>query len=231
MHEYVQQTARRAQANQKEKLLFNSIPVFIKDSLPEELDIDAVLIGIENTLPREFLDNVDAVYVGDFDAFREKGTNAAYENGALYVSNDQDNEKDMIDDIIHESAHALEERYWQEIYADGAIEQEFLGKRQRLFHIFEEEGINLPEEMFLNVQYSPVFDRVLHQDIGYDILHSLVMGLFVSPYGATSLSEYFANAYEHYFLGEGEYVRKISPQAYKKIEEIHTSQIYNNEEI
>ena len=75
MHEYVQQTARRAQANQKEKLLFNSIPVFIKDSLPEELDIDAVLMGIENALPREFLDNVDAVYVGDFDAFREKAIN------------------------------------------------------------------------------------------------------------------------------------------------------------
>ena len=46
------------------------------------------------------------------------------------------------------------------------------------------------------------------------------MGLFVSPYGATSIHEYFANGFENYFLENPDTVRDISPVLYKKIEEI-----------
>jgi Mlc titration factor MtfA (ptsG expression regulator) len=46
------------------------------------------------------------------------------------------------------------------------------------------------------------------------------MGLFVSPYGATSLQEYFANGFEKYFLENPRAVRDISPVLYRKIEEI-----------
>jgi len=231
MRDYIKQATKQTQSAHKERQFFGSIPVFIKDPLPEDINIDNVLSKIENTLPREFVKNVDTIYVGDFETFSKKRTNAAYENGAIYVSSAQDDEKDMVDDIIHETAHALEERFWQEIYSDNLIEQEFLGKRERLFHIFEEEGLSVPKQLFFSSEYSSAFDRVLHEFIGYDLLSSLTMGLFISPYATTSLSEYFANAYEHYFLGEGKYVKKISPQAYKKIEEIHTSQIYNNEEL
>jgi len=230
MHKYVRESALRSQSRQKEKLLFNSIPVLIKDPLPEEIDVDNVLSQVEERIPKEFLENVDGIYIGDFEVFRQKQTNAAYENGALYVSNEQDDLQDMVDDIVHESAHALEDQHWQEIYADGEIEQEFVGKRQRLFHIFKEEGLDIPEEIMLNVEYSASFDKLLYEDIGYEALSSFAMGLFVSPYGITSLREYFANAYEHYFLDEASYVKKISPQVYKKIEEIHILRVYNNEE-
>jgi Mlc titration factor MtfA (ptsG expression regulator) len=46
------------------------------------------------------------------------------------------------------------------------------------------------------------------------------MGLFVSPYGATSIQEYFANGFEKYFLDSPQKVRDISPVLYSKIEEI-----------
>ena len=46
------------------------------------------------------------------------------------------------------------------------------------------------------------------------------MGLFVSPYGATSIQEYFANGFEKYYLDNPRRVRDISPILYRKIEEI-----------
>ena len=49
---------------------------------------------------------------------------------------------------------------------------------------------------------------------------SITMGLFVSPYGATSLSEYFANGFEKYFLDSPKTVKDVSPVLYNKIETI-----------
>ena len=46
------------------------------------------------------------------------------------------------------------------------------------------------------------------------------MGLFVSPYAATSIQEYFANGFEKYFLDETRTVKNVSPVLYRKIEEI-----------
>jgi len=46
------------------------------------------------------------------------------------------------------------------------------------------------------------------------------MGLFVSPYGATSIQEYFANGFEKYYLDNPGRVRIISPVLYEKITEI-----------
>ena len=50
--------------------------------------------------------NHHVIYVGDFSHFEERDTNAAYENGAIYIINVQDNAMDMADDIVHEIAHA-----------------------------------------------------------------------------------------------------------------------------
>ena len=64
------------------------------------------------------------------------------------------------------------------------------------------------------------FDNLLYKEIGYPILANLTSGLFVSPYGATSIREYFANAFEHYFLNDLTSVKLISPTAYDKIQEL-----------
>jgi hypothetical protein len=48
----------------------------------------------------------------------------------------------------------------------------------------------------------------------------LTSGLFLTPYAATSLSEYFGNGYEHYLMGQQKYLRDISPVLYSKVEEI-----------
>ena len=58
----------------------------------------------------------------------------------------------------------------------------------------------------------------LYKEVGYEKLQNLINGLFLSPYAATSMREYFANAFEHiYAFGESKMVSKISPVVYKKI--------------
>ena len=220
MREYIKRSTKKAHKEKREFNLWNKIPVYIVEQFVEEIDLGQALEIIEKSIPEHLFDNVDAIYVGNFKAFEIKKTNAAYEDGAIYVTNNQVNEKDLIDDIIHESSHAVEETFNQEIYEDGTIEQEFLGKRKRLFYILQEEGIRVNIEDIMNIEYSSSFDRFLYEEVGYPLLTSLAMGLFISPYGITSLKEYFANAYEHYFLGEQKYVRTISPQVFKTIEKL-----------
>lgn len=46
------------------------------------------------------------------------------------MTNEQDEEMDMIDDIIHELAHAVEINNDEIIYGSGSLQREFLAKRK-----------------------------------------------------------------------------------------------------
>ena len=95
---------------------------------------------------------------------------------------------------------------------------EFLGKRRKLYHLLQAEGYEqMPERMYANAEYNEVFDNFLSNVVGYPTLLSLTMGLFCSPYGATSIQEYFANGFEKYFTESPEYVKSVSPVLYQKV--------------
>jgi len=197
----------------------NRINVYNASALPDSIDLDNVLDSIESQVPSFFLSNVESIYIGDFDTLRERDLDALYEDGAIYVRAESVfSEEDLVDDLVHEISHSLEETNSLEIYGDGEIEKEFLLKRiQLLSQLSSHEAPVLPRDYFLNTFYSKEFDEYLYKVIGYPLLTSLSMNIFVSPYGATSLSEYFANAFEKYFVGDFEEIKKISPQVYKKI--------------
>ena len=203
-----------------EKLLFNKIIVFVKDPLPKDVNIDYVLSSIEKRIPEHLIYAIDMVYIGQFEEFEKRDTNAAYKDGALYITNEQSDDDDMIDDIVHEMAHACEETYSSLIYSDGMIQDEFIGKRKRLYEILKVEGYEVSLEDFLNTEYSEKFDLFLYEDVGYDKLTFFTMGLFVSPYGATSYREYFSNGFEHYFIGDRKYLNNTSPELYNKLTDI-----------
>ncbi len=135
---------------------FGTINVFVKDPLPEDISLKIVLRRIESLLPSYFVSNIDAVYVGRFEEFVEMDTNAAYKDGALYITSDQHDEDDMIDDIIHEIAHAVEELAYEEVYGDETVEVEFLGKRKRLQSILKSENFNVNQYNFLNEESGEV---------------------------------------------------------------------------
>ena len=199
------------------------VPVLFKDNFAAALDLSSVIRELEDSVPKRFFYGIDAIFVGDFEDFKEKNTNAKLKDGAIYVSNVQDHEDDMVDDIVHEIAHNVELMYGDSIYADGALELEFLGKRKRLFQLLKSEygeKINSWASSFLTSEYSAAFDEFLYKIVGYPLLTSITMGLFVSPYGTTSLREYFATGFEEYFLKDMKHVKSVSPAVYKKIQNI-----------
>ena len=110
IHKYIRKT-RVVITERRETTFFNSINVFIKDPLPENVPLNPVLRKVESIIPRHLVYNIDAVYVGQFKHLKEREINALYQDGALYISNAQDDVVDLLDDIIHEISHAAEEKY------------------------------------------------------------------------------------------------------------------------
>ena len=124
----------------------------------------------------------------------------------------------MLDDIIHEIAHSVEERHQSEIYADNKIESEFLQKRKTLGIFLKDQGFEVEMQYFLNPDYSRDFDEYLYQEVGYPTLAMMTSNTFYSPYAVTSLREYFANGFEAFFMREDiDRLRNISPNLYEKI--------------
>ena len=122
--------------------VWNNIEIFVKDQIVnQELSLGAVLDDLDGKLPKHFLDNIDAIYVGDFDFLKDRDIQAAYENSAIFVTNKQENVEDMSDDIVHEIAHSVEEAHRDQIYSDGELEREFILKRKQLYSVIKSENL------------------------------------------------------------------------------------------
>ena len=221
LQSYLNTSSEKARGEQKEWKLFGNIDLFIKDPFINSINIQDIINKFEQYIPSHLTYGLDSIYVGDFKEFKEKDINAFFEDGTIYVSNIQDDEEDFLDDIIHELAHTVESQHGLELYGDGRIESEFLGKRKKLYYLLKEEGYEVNLIEFLNPEYSRELDEFLYKKVGYSHLRNLTQGLFYSPYGATSLPEYFANSFEAFFLKKDfNTLQSLSPVVYNKIEEL-----------
>ena len=217
---YITESAERAFKAHKEHSFFGDVLVIVKDPLPEEIDLVYCLQKIESMIPNHLIYGLDTVFIGQYPEFNERHINAFYRDGAIYITNHQDDDEDFIDDVIHEVAHLVEKNYGSLIYGDQKITREFLGKRQRLFHLLRAEGYDVLPKDFMETDYNEKFDMFLFKEVGYPALTQLTMGLFLTPYGVTSLSEYFSESFEYFFVRDTEYVKKITPSCYLKIREL-----------
>lgn len=200
--------------------LNNDIPVWTEDPLPSTINLKQVLEQVENLIPSVFLGYIQAVRIGMFDEMIERSVNALYKDGVLYITNMQDDNQDIIDDIIHEISHAVEQNNAEMIFHDGNVQQEFIGKRKRLYNLLKSEGFDVIIEQFLKPEYDEDFDMFLFQDVGYPVLSTIADGLFLSPYSITSINEYFAIGFESFYIDKSPYLKKMCPQLSNKIEYI-----------
>lgn len=207
-----------------EYFLHQRVLVFVKDQLPEEVSIEACLKEIEDNIPERLLHELDSIYIGQFDEFIERDINAFYRDGAIFVTNDQSDNRDLIDDIIHEIAHSVETCYTSQIYGDDLLEEEFLGKRHRLYDLLRQHELDFDitrvQKLFFNLKYSLKFDNLLYKRVGYPFLTSISAGLFCNPYAITSLREYFASGFEEYYMGDRMFLKKACPHLFNKITEL-----------
>jgi len=214
---YIVESNKNFMKNRKEYFI-NGVLLFVNDPLPEGVDINLVKKRIEKKVPKRLFQNLDYIYVGDFPELKLRDVQSAYMRGAIYITNEEQTNESLYNSIIHEIAHSIESTFGPKIYSDNRVAEEFILKRKKLKIILKSEGHEFEDpEVFLRIEYNPEFDSFLYKNVGYEKLNQLCVGLFASPYGATSLREYFANGFEHFYLGDREYLQKICPKLYSKI--------------
>lgn len=190
-------------------LMFNEVPNIDAESLKKRL---------EKNIPRKLFKDLDWIYIGQFPELKVREVESAYLRGAIYITNENQTEETLYRNIIHELAHSVEINFTEFIYGDDEVAAEFIGKRKKLKSILKSQDYEFEEPLvFLRQEYNPQFDEFLYKTVGYDLLNQLCVGLFASPYAATSLREYFANGFEHFYLDDNRYLQKISPKLYLKI--------------
>ena len=204
----------------KDHYTLHSIDIVVKDALPDNIDVDFVIKYITTRVPQFLITGLDIIYIGQFDHLTEKGVNALYEDGAVYITNHQDDEMDMIDDIVHELAHAVENNHFDIIYGDGTLEAEFLRKRNQLHDILKLSNLKPPPQLLINVSFDQVIDDYLYKEVGYTALWNYTVGIFPSPYAATSLREYFARGFEEFFIGNRKSLTYFNSVLYSKLQDL-----------
>ena len=209
---------------------FGDINIFIKDNITNNIDIKDVFEQINSLLPYSILNLVDVVYIGDFDFLKEKNVNASYIHGAIYCTNKQDNHEDMIDDLVHEFAHAIEDQNGYYIYNDLSVENEFIGKRNKLKLILSLDDYDTGLLDFLNTKYDKTFDQFMYNKVGNEKLNNIVAGLFLRGYSVISLREYFATGFEEFYLGDRDYLKKLCPSLFTKLVLINENEMEMNED-
>ena len=223
IEEIIRGSMDRVKQQKKEFIMFNR--VFIRLLQPTMIPFVEVIDRIEKTIPGYLFDEVDEIFVGSFDENDSRALEAHYESGAIYVTNDMPTVMDYVENIVHETAHSMEQSMGLLIYGDKKIETEFLGKRDALKRALGTNSFDTSDVDFSNAEYSEIFDLYLYKEVGYEKMGSITSGLFYSPYAATSIREYFANGLEKFFLEDREKLKKISPQLTIKIWEILGNEI------
>lgn len=205
----------------KDRKLFNRIYVWEKDPVSDEVNIDAALAIIASKIPKHFFSDVEGLYIGQFPELIKRNLNALYSDNAIYVSNDVFDTDDFVKNVVHEIAHSINDSYYEIIEDSDELLREFIQKRKQLKNILKINHYETNQD-FTNPEYDEKFDNYLYQEIGYPILNTLTTNLFVSPYGATSFQEYFANGFEHYYLNDYIAVKSISPVLYSILTKIES---------
>jgi len=231
LHHYILQRHKKLLERQMDFYTPTGIHVYVKDPINNEnVDLEKVVVHLEGTLPEHLLGEIEMIIVGNFPEFERRKLNAFYDGGTIYVSPDQDNDDDLYDDLVHETAHSIEQPYGALIYQNGKLEQEFLEKRRNLHKVLWQLDYKIPENVFLNPEYDEEFDMFLLDKVGYDKLETLTQGIFVSPYAVTSLQEYFATGFTEYFLDSNHsYLKQTSPQLYKKLLLLQDPEKFDND--
>jgi hypothetical protein len=209
--------------NQKmrEYYIHGTIPFVVIEELdPEKVNIGKVINTINRKIPKELFYGVDGVYITHLPEFDEREINALYKDAAIYVTSHQDNSDDLLDDIVHELAHATETYFEEDIYGDEKVEVEFLAKRKKLYRILKNEGYVVNIMDFLDTKYNHDFDFYLYDDIGYNALSGYCQNVFLSPYSMTSLREYYAVAFTDFFLFDRQKVKNLCPVVYQKVKNL-----------
>ena len=195
----------------------------------DRIDLRSAIANAFSIVPEHFLSGIKEIRIGLTKEMEDREIQAYYKSGTIYITHELKNEQDLMDDLIHEIAHAVEDSYNTLLYQDGNIEKEFITKRKQLFAKLQQAGLNPKYDEFVNSKYQESLDTYFYKKVGYRKMWTLIGNIFYSPYAATSLREYFASSFEAIFYKKKvSEIRSISPMLFKKIEEVTNENTENN---
>ena len=170
-------------------------------------------------VPRILFKSIRKIKIGQFKELNDRDLDALYKDKIIYLTNLQESDADLLDDIIHEIAHSVEVEYSDMIYSDGSVRREFINKRLKLKKAIDSMGYQISLDLYKQTRYDEEFDMFLYKKVGYKKIAASTPGLFLSPYAATSLREYFAIGFENIFLNQESYqvMRRNSPSLFEKL--------------
>ena len=200
---------------------FGPIEVEEMEPVSGNVNLQAIFKTVEDHFPNHYFRNLKAVKIGNFEDLKNKNFSALYDDGIFYINNLQPDSQSILNDVVHEFAHHLENIYTDFIYGDDSIVHEFRKKRQELNFELRSEGYWTDDFDFDNLKYDERFDKFLYDRVGKNMLRMVTSGIYIRPYSSISLREYFATGFEAYYLGKREILEKISPRLYDKIQELH----------
>ena len=132
--EHLQKIHKKQQQKVTDFYTAEGLHVYFKDQmLNDEIDVEKVVSRVESIVPQHLRGEIEMVIIGHFDEFEENHFNAFYKDGMIHVTNNQQDNEDMIEDIVHEIAHSTEEPYGYQLYGDNKIKDEFLRKRHKAY--------------------------------------------------------------------------------------------------
>jgi len=222
MKDYLNNSFEKSMKERKEYYLYD-IPVHLLNKLPEHINIDNILEEVKELIPYDFLSDLEGIYIGEFPELKNRKIQAMVKDSAIYLSSYEEfpevTEDTIVNDIVHEVAHLLEDKAYFEIYNNNLIEKEYIGKKKRLIELLRANNISFPGmgTLFFSEDYVDELDDFLFNNLGYDNLSILIAGLFLSPYSVVSVREYFATGFEEYIKGDSHHVEEICPALYAKI--------------
>lgn len=200
----------------------HGIEVSVIDKPVNKIDFKKIKTDVENKVPKHFFNGLNGIKIIDIKKIRNQDFNATYDskNKIMYLSNKQDNEKDVLDDIFHELAHHIQDTYKDHIFSDGKLRREFMGKRMKLFDQLSAYGMHPPSRIkFSKHDFDDELDYYFYKKIGYKKLDNFTNGLFLTNYSCSSLYEYFAEGVEQYLFKPGLHhkMKSVSPTLFKKV--------------
>ena len=200
-------------------LLFTEgIQVVTKEPFEKpDVNFAHVLRTIRSKIPKSIFDCIDCIYIGKFN-FNEE---CKYEDNAIYVSNSLENEKEIVEYIVHELGSVVEQQYSEYLYSDDKLIEEFRKKRNFLLEKIEKKKFDflekIDEEEFQNIEYSESFEKFLFDEIGYSNLKEISKEIFYSPKSALWIEEYFKSGFQAFILGDKKTLKALCPVLYNKI--------------
>ena len=149
---------------QREHSIFGKM-FYLQQHFYGEVEVKDVISKIEKMMPPHLFDEVDMIIVDDFDFLRERELEALYKDGAIYLTPFLYSDHDVVENIVHEVSHSIEERLGRLIYGDGKLRKEFQTKRDTLARHLDAHNYDTSGLDFQDVEYDLVDEFA--KEVGY----------------------------------------------------------------